>query len=407
MRRAALLIALIAASGLFAMSPGAQPALACSGPGPIDTLLYAQLIFEGRVSGVEPLPGEPLSFGLRDHAITFDVVRNHRGTVEGERLETTGGIPVPGVPIMCPQFPQDLLGKYVVIGATTDLPGGTAVSAWNMVFIGDEPVGVDYQQAVRLVEMIADSNPEAPQLQFEAPVAACGQPARLQGVRFPEGRYLLRYSFGRGIAVVDVDVGGTIDVTTTFADPSCRTSNGNGRLSGVHVFAPDAANSYAFVEVASTEITGAMDRTPPFEQLSVIPDPAICGQPLTVRGVGFEPSEPLSVQVSGELTAGVLVTADGSGAFDLVRDLPSGSCTQPIIRVAALQRGFEEFGLIAPLAQVWIGSAPDPGPPDAGTGLALTAEDHELPWNEIAMVVALVAAFAGGTVALARSFRSR
>jgi hypothetical protein len=43
----------------------------------------------------------------------------------------------------------------------------------------------------------------------------------------------------------------------------------------------------------------------------------------------------------------------------------------------------------------------------ATTSLALIAEDRELPWNDVVMVVILVLAFSGGTAAIINSARRR
>jgi hypothetical protein len=46
-------------------------------------------------------------------------------------------------------------------------------------------------------------------------------------------------------------------------------------------------------------------------------------------------------------------------------------------------------------------------PPAFLLSFAIIAEDRELPWNDLVMVLILLLAFTGGTVAIVRSSRKR
>ncbi|MEX0782930.1 MAG: hypothetical protein WD557_09785 [Dehalococcoidia bacterium] len=65
------------------------------------------------------------------------------------------------------------------------------------------------------------------------------------------------------------------------------------------------------------------------------------------------------------------------------------------------------FLFVAALASALVAVAQDATAAQAATGLPLIAQDRELPWNDVVMVVILMLAFSGGTLAIVRSSRRR
>lgn len=60
----------------------------------------------------------------------------------------------------------------------------------------------------------------------------------------------------------------------------------------------------------------------------------------------------------------------------------------------------------AALATALLALAGDSSPAVAGSDLVVT-QDRELPWNDVVMVVILLLAFSGGTIAIINSTRRR
>jgi hypothetical protein len=340
-------------------------------------MLSSTIILEGRVTSVVP-DGKP-GFDRAPYRMTFEVTHSHRGTNSGDTVTATGYIPIPGVPIMCPQFPSDvknLLGKYVIIGLAPnpERTGELLADAWNMSFIGDEPDGQAYELGRRIVEMTSDSNPEAPLLTLNPPLATCGQSIRFVGRRFPEGKYLLRYGFGRPIALLDVGPGGGFEAVATFNDESCRNSRSNAHNRGFHVVRLIERGSsleldpVGATEVAAVPIAGAVDREQGSAILRATPNPAHCNETLAIEGAGFEPAERLSVSIVTQPDP-VAVTADGEGSFALRLALPAELCGERLASVVAVPSGFES--LVPPLsvAEAFVQLAPaPPAAPRLGTG---------------------------------------
>ncbi len=410
--RVLLIAAACCGAALFALSREARPALACTGPGPAEHLMYSQIIPEGRVISVVPAGVAGTMHSPVD--ITFAVVRGHKGARAGDTVVARGHIPVPGVPVPCRQFPQDLVGKYVIIGlsASEQEAGQLLADTMSMPFLGDEPFGEGYERGVKLAEMIADSNPAAPVVVLDPPTATCGQPLRISGRRFSEGKHLLRYSISlhefayRLIAVVDVGPGGSFETTTTIVANACRESRTNARLMSFHVSALHPAEQAVYgdlEEIVAAPIAGARDREPPSQEVSVTPDPARCEDTLTIRGRGFEPSEVVNIRVGGGPSV-VRVTADRDGSFALRQAIPADTCDDPIIRVAVEQTGFDgDLSRWSPLAEAHIGRAADspPGPPDVGSGSPPAAND-EARWRVAMAGAALLMVVAAGAEAVLR-----
>lgn len=215
MARAATVLVMLLGAALYAIAVETMPAGACSGPPGYEVMLSAKVILEGRVALVGP--AESSDSVYTTHAMTFDVVRGYRGVEDGARVTATARIPIPGIPIMCPQFPQDIEGKYVIIGLFEDeADGPLRAEAWVMLYASDAaPTATDptYTGAVRLAELVADANPEAPLLTIDPVVVTCGQPVAFAGARFPAGEYAIRESWGSLLAVVQVGPGGEFEAS--------------------------------------------------------------------------------------------------------------------------------------------------------------------------------------------------
>jgi hypothetical protein len=383
--RYALLLAVLAGAATVAVFPAARHARACTGPGPVENMLYSRVVIEGRVVSVVP-NGRPErgSFSTTPHDITFRVDRAYKGATAGETIRVLGFLPTPGIPTMCPQFPADLAGKYVVIGLNPNdqFPGELVADAWVMPFLGDEPRGKEYDQAVRLAEMITDSAASAPQLVIEPPVATCGQPIRFAGHRFPPGEYALRYIYSpRLLGLVTAGADGEFALATNFVHDSCDRNSSSGRLLSVHVIAltggegPPVGDFARLLEIASAPIAGAIDRNEPVTTLNVTPNPARCGDTLTIVGNAFLPEELLGVFI-GDASAGLVVRTDIAGAFEVRTPIPPGACTGRVFGVRVTQGGYgpltQFLSIIERQVSIAEGVAPPaatlaPGPPVAGT----------------------------------------
>ncbi len=374
MARAVSVAVLLLGVAVYTITVETRPAGACSGPPAYEVLLSAKVILEGWVEEVSP--AESSDSVYTTHTMTFDVVRGYRGVQDGEQVTASARIPIPGVPIMCPQFPQDIEGKYVIIGLFEEQDGDANLraDAWVMLYSADAvPSGTDasYSEAVRLAELVADANAERPLLTTEPEVLTCGQPVLFRGVRFPAGEYTIREFFGPILAVVEVGATGTFDADTgTGPGYGCGTEPGTSVVVSYSAFKvlrhPDgSAELGELVEIAGPALNPEV-RPPARERtFAVSPELARCGQNLTIEGIGFDPERPLLVRFGGE-TQGATVTPDAAGAFRLVRAIPEESCTGAFIRVAVSPAEFAEFGHFAELGDALIGRIEPPGPPDVG-----------------------------------------
>ena len=313
MPRAALVIAVVVASGLFAVSRETKPAFACTGPPVWQQMAYADAILEGRALSARHLP-EQDDLSYRAFEVVLEVEVPHRNSQVGQQFVARARVPKPGVPVMCPQFDtsEDFAGRYLVASLHDRADGPLVLDAWSTPFIGDDPAGPSYDSAVAMARLAAGSDPTAPTIEVEPAAPACGDLIAITGQRFPaDGDVKLIYP---GIP------GGV-------ANPLVVHTNSAG-LFGAKVKIWESACGYqlGFVEAWATAST------------------------------------------------------------------PYGDASIPLA--------------IHPLP---VGEAPatDPGPPVAGTGLAIIAADRDLPWNDIVMLVIVLLAFTGGTVAIVRSSRRR
>lgn len=373
MARAATVLVVLLGAALYATTTGTRQAAACSGPPGHEVMLSAKVILEGRVALVGP--AESSDSVYTTHAMTFDVVRGYRGVADGARVTATARIPVPGVPIMCPQFPQDIEGKYVITGLFEDeADGPLRAEAWVLLYASDDaPTAADpaYTGAVRLAELVADANPEAPLLTVDPTVVTCGEPVSFVGDRFPAGEYAIRESFGPILAVLEVGASGTFATATPYGPGyGCGTAPGTSAIVSYSAFRvmrhPDgSAELGELVEIVGPALDP--DVRPPAREraFAVSPERARCGQDLTIEGTGFVPVVPLLVRLSGE-TSGATLTPDATGAFRLTRTIPPESCTGGFIRVVVSTAEFAEFGHFAELADALIARVATPGPPDVG-----------------------------------------
>lgn len=399
-----LLALLIGVIGVALRHPSV--AFACSGPGPIENLLESTVIFEGRVTAVTP--SGPAGLDRAPYKLEFEVLRAHKGVTAGDKLVANAFIPIPGVPIMCPQFPQDLLGKYVVMGQRPDAnnPGQLFADAWSS-YVGTSLSGPQYSDMSMLARLHADSDPTAPQLLVSPQSVTCGASFRLTGTRFPEGKYLLRYGGeARVIGLVDVAASGTFALTPTLAADACHNPYANGRPISIHALRASAvasavSNLAGLVEIAPVIVAGATDR--PWPALTVTPNPAACTDMLDVSGTGFQPGEQLNVGV-GYGVFGHPLTADGNGAFTARLPIPQGACDEGSIRIAAKQAGYEvyspAFWSLAESLVTRLGAtrSSPPGPPDAGTGQAGARDTR----HTALAVSGLFLATVGGSVLVVR-----
>ena len=141
--------------------------------------------------------------------------------------------------------------------------------------------------------------------------------------------------------------------------------------------------------------------------LRVSPNPIGCGGSGSLTGARFTPGASYDVFFAG--------TEQGTVAADAVGNL-SGRITAG--GFDDCERGYD-FSFVEvwpsaeretrflPAASLRLPVSAAPGPPDVGTGLALRTGDASLPWSDVVLVVILVMAFAGGTVAIVRSARRR
>lgn len=406
MARAATVLVVLLGAALYATTTGTRQAAACSGPPGHEVMLSAKVILEGRVALVGP--AESSDSVYTTHAMTFDVVRGYRGVEDGARVTATARIPIPGIPVMCPQFPQDIEGKYVIIGLFEDEDGEADLraDAWVMMFSADAPPETadrTYTEAVRLAELVADANPEAPLLTIDPAVVTCGERVTFRGTRFPAGEYAIRERWGSLLAVVQVGPGGEFEASATGPITGCGSPPGTLWTVAYSIFTVErpavSASLGALVEVAGAELAPDI-RTPiPAPAISASPTPAYCGQTVELSGSGFAPGERVTVQFNGE-TSGVTLSADGAGTFTVTRRIPLESCGGPLFEVSALQAEFAEFGFFATLATRYIERIETPpGPPDVGDSPG-AARPADRTWA--VLLGGFVMALSGSLVVLAR-----
>lgn len=147
--------------------------------------------------------------------------------------------------------------------------------------------------------------------------------------------------------------------------------------------------------------------------LEVEPANPRCGELVAIVGYRFPPNADVDLTypgMPGEVSTPLVVHTDATGLLG-AKVLPgSSACGYKLGFVEAWDASGTPYGdggiplAIFPLA---ISEDPVPGPPVAGTGLAIIAQDRDLPWNDVVMVTILLLAFSGGTIAILRSVRRR
>jgi hypothetical protein len=311
MSRAALVVAVLAASAALAVLREASPVFACSGPPAWQQMAYAEAIFEGRVVSVRHLP-ERDDVTYRVFELVLQVEVPHLNSEVGQEFAAEARLPKPVVPVMCPQFEttEEFTGRYLVTSLHDRTDGPLILDRWSTPFIGDEPSGPDYDRAQAMARLAARTDPTGPTLDVEPATPRCGDLVVIGGSRFPPDT----------------------DVKLTY---------------------PGIPGGVATPFVVHTDASGMFGAKVKIWE-------SACGDQL-----GF-------VEAWASTSA------------------PYGDATIPLA--------------IFPLS---VGAAREPGPPDAGAGLAIIPEDRELPWNDVVMVVILLLAFAGGTAAIVRSSRRR
>ncbi len=376
MTRAVMVALVMVVAGFGSLFAGreVERAGACSGPGPEVLILGAPVIIEGRVIEVSPVEASDGVFTT--HTLTFEVVSGYRGAMAGERVRARVRIPIPGVPVMCAQFPADLVGRHAVIGLS-ESEDGPGLTAWatQMLFLnaGDpDPADERYRYALGVVAMVADSDPAAPLLSVDGDRVVCGEQATFRGVRFPVGQYVIQEYFGEIVAVVHAGEDGTFEaVAIDGPGYGCGTSQGT-RLNvpyGVWTVKREPgepAQPGRLVEIAGPLLDPDVRVAAAERSFRVSPERAQCGERVTIEGSGYRPGERLAILFGGE-TTGVAVMSDGSGEFLLVREIPDVSCGGQLIVVRALRAEFAEFGQLAEVGSAWITRVDAaPGPPDVG-----------------------------------------
>lgn len=375
MKRMFVLAALVLAGLTGAVLRMPQPASACTGPGPIENLLDSTVIFEGRITAATP--SGPPGASLSPHELTFEVATGHKGVASGATVTANAQLRTPGgVPIMCPQFPAEVVGKHVVIGLLPDLehPGELFTHAW-VSYIGDSLSGAEYDWMSRLARMHADSDPAAPQLLITPSTVTCGEPFTVNGRRFPAGKHLLQYGAfaNRVIGAVEVGPDGTFEVRSVMFHNACGNRLSNGRNVGIFAMAiGDGPAAWPWssnvVEVGAVALMGAADR--PWPGLLVLPNPAHCSEQLQLAGEGFLPGERLTVSV-GDGPAAATIAVDDSGRFDVRVTIPPAACKGSLVDVIVRQADYAQYlpahvGLASGPVVVSLDERPAPAPPDVG-----------------------------------------
>ena len=405
MTRAVVVALVMVVAGFGSLFAGreVERAGACSGPGPEVLLLGAPVIIEGRVIEVSPVEASDGVFTT--HTLTFEVVRGYRGAAAGERVQARGRIPLPGVPVMCAQFPADLVGRYAVIGLA-ESEDGAGLVAWatHMLYLGagdPDPADERYRRAVDLAAMVTDSDPVAPLLSVDGDRVVCGEQATFRGVRFPVGQYVIHEYFGEIVAVVQAGQDGTFEaVGADGPGYGCGTAKGTQLNVPYGVWTVkrepgEPAQPGSLVEVAGPPLDPDVRVAAAGRSFRVSPERAQCGERVTIEGAGYRAGARLEVVFGGE-AAGVAVTADDSGQFVLTREIPEVSCGGQFIVVRALRAEFAEFGQLAEVGSALVTQVDAaPGPPDVGDSPASAGRGPNA-WVRAGLLVLAVAGLVAG-----------
>src|SRR5690606_34973493 len=136
---------------------------------------------------------------------------------------------VPGnPPSPCPTLaPDGLDGKYVMAGWWSEGAGDFYPFAAFYLQDGPNVTPADgsltYDAAVRLAELVTDTNPERPMLTVEPAAARCGETVTFIGERFAPGWYVVSFGpwSGPAIAKVQVTEGSAGAFRATATLPPC------------------------------------------------------------------------------------------------------------------------------------------------------------------------------------------
>jgi len=410
-----VIVCAAAAAALVALAaPGPRPALACTGD-PVEALVGAPVVFEGRVRSVVLRPDLPSEGGTRPHEITFEVIRSFRGAAPGDTVTAIGQVPIPGIPVMCAQFPQDLAGQFVVAGLHVAEGGGWLASAWTTPFLGPALAGSQYEYAVELVEIVTGSNPTRPALTIEPASPTCGHDLRFRGRQFPPGSYVLRYGSDQRVAgtpVVGLD--GTFDVIWVVVGERCRVEMPPGWLLSFRALAISEGTGGPephLVAMTAGPLLGVVPREPSWADVTISPRPARCGEPVFLAGTGFEPNERLRVVVESTVfSRSSTLLAAGDGSFTSRVDVPAGRCFNSeyaALSVWVQQADFDLPPRLFPLVSTDVFMDPRSaavGPPDAGTGKARDASGRD---GRVEFILLLIGIAAGAALTARRQLPSR
>lgn len=184
-----LSIALAGGIGAIAWS-APQPAFACTGPSTIQQMASSPKVFAGRVTAVEedPALGDAIYRGFR---LQIDVTEGIRGATAGERIQATAKVPGQ-FPVMCPQFDRSetFLGKWVVTGLYLSA-GQNELSRGGTAYLGLDPDGADYTDALRAARIATGADPGLPALRLAPGSPRCGAPVTVNGSNFAPGTPVL------------------------------------------------------------------------------------------------------------------------------------------------------------------------------------------------------------------------
>ncbi|HMO52942.1 MAG TPA: hypothetical protein PJ994_00400 [Tepidiformaceae bacterium] len=392
--RIAAVVAVLMGAAVWAIGGEVDEAGACTGwPGYL-AILDADVILEGAVDSVVPTGETDLAFAYYD--VTFAVARGYRGTSEGETVAAKARIPIPGQAVMCPQFPQDLAGKYVLLGLRADDTGSLQADAWIMLYMSDDvPSNGDpgYAGAVRAAELATDANPELPVLRATPGTASCGEPVTYEGARFGPGEYVLSTPGWRIIGVVQVGSSGTFTLTAPAMFFQCRLGQEFTFAGWIEVYPVVGGDNLMAVLGPLSELTylavradGDLPELTPELRMSER-KPFTCGAEVLVLGDGFE-AELLTVRLEG--SAGPVSvhvgTSPHTGSFSAGIKIPAEACHAPLAVISVYQAGYERFG--RPLARIYVETRPTtPGAPNLGN---TPPASSPIPWLQIAGLMALI-----------------
>lgn len=157
----------------------------------------------------------------------------------------------------------------------------------------------------------------------------------------------------------------------------------------------------------------AAHNDPASPSLAAEPSSPRCGESVLITGERFSPDGALQLTypgMPGELSTPLALRSDATGSFATRVTPAAAACGYELGFVEAWAAAGTPYGdggiplAILPLA---VSEEPPPSPPDVGTGLAAITQDREVPWNDVVMVVILLLAFSGGTIAIINSTRRR